>query len=662
MIRSRATAHAEIYQVVNQSTGQLKPLVLATAAACLALASAAAQATTCVSNVSSSQTSAITSCQSLVVSSGGAIDVSGVTAVTVNTSNETASSIANSGRITGSTAIYVQDTTQSTTITNSNGGVIIGQSYAVNRNNAGSGQATTINNQGQLVGSIVATDLTNYSGGVVTLKNVVNSSDIRNSGLTGNATLSGNFTQESGGTLRVAIVSTSSEGSYSYLQAASVNLAGTLDVDVKADSGLSLTSGLSSFGIIHSTSGGISGQFSRVTDNSALFDFTTRLGAAVSGAQTLYIDAIRAVTVEQAARDNSNFPGLGAAQVLDSGASGLQQVVNALGQLGTTKEVSDAVSQTLPLQTGATTTATQDALSSVNQIVQARIEGSSGLSAGDAVYSDRYVWVKPFASLAEQNDRNGVAGYDAHTYGLTLGADGALSSRLRLGAALAYANINIDSKSSVAPQSSEVNVYQLVGYGSYSLDDRTNVNFQADVGQGRTHGDRQISLTQVTASSAFSSLTAHAGIGLGRSYVLDDSSSFTPSVRADYTWIKDDAYSETGAGALNLQVQGRKADSLVLALEGKLNKTLESGVQLQANLGVGYDTLNEKSSVVSAFAGASDAAFVTYGADTSPWQVRGGFGLTRKLANGMEVTGRYDAVYKTDFLNQTVSVKLRWMF
>lgn len=642
----------------GQPASKQKPLVLATAAAFFALAAGSAQATPCTTSVTTETTTAETVCSDLTVSSAGAIDVSGNTAVTISTGNEFSTSIDNSGRITGSTAIYLQDDSSSheTQIYNRSSGVIVGQSYAVNRAGGLEAQDISIYNQGQIAGSIVATDLLNYNGGVVTLKNGADRNDLRNSGTAGGAQLSGYFSQESGATLRVAIVSTSDEGSYSYLQAANVNLNGTLDVDVKANSGLSLSSGLSSFGIIHATNT-FNGTFSQITDNSALFNFEQRVVS-----NTLYIDAVRALTVEQAARDNSNTPGLGAAQVLDSGAAGLQEVVDALGQLATAQEVSDAVSQTLPLHTGASIAATQDALASVNQIVQARIEGSTGLSAGDQAFSDRHVWVKPFGSWAEQENRDGVAGYDARTRGLTVGIDGALSPQLRLGGALAYANIDIDGKSTVAKQSSEVDVYQLVGYGSYSLDERTNLNFQVDIGQGNSQGERRIAFTQSTASSDYDSFTAHAGLGIGRNYVLDERTSITPSLRADYTWIKDQAYSETGAGALNLQVQSRKSDALVLALEGKLIRDLGNGTQLQANLGVGYDTLNERSSIVSAFAGAPNAAFVTYGAEPSPWQVRGGFGLTHKTASGMEITGRYDALYKTDFLNQTVSVKLRWMF
>ncbi|WP_157725079.1 autotransporter outer membrane beta-barrel domain-containing protein [Vogesella sp. LIG4] len=489
------------------------------------------------------------------------------------------------------------------------------------------------------------------------------SSDIPNTGTSGFATLTGEYYQESGSTLRVAIVSTSGEVNYSYLSASSVQIDSnsTLDVDVKANSGLSLSSGIHKFEIIRA--GTINGQFSQITDNSALFNFVQSVGAGTATSNNaLYIEAVRALTVEQAARDNSNFPGVGAAQVFDSGASGLQGVIDKLAQLGTEKEVSNAVTQTLPLNNGAPAAATMDALSSVNQIVQARVEGSTGLSTGDDTASERYVWVKPFGSWADQKDRDGISGYDARTYGMTLGADGALSPKVRLGAAVAYANIDINGNSSVAPQSSKVDVYQLIGYGSYSLDSQSNVNFQLDVGQSRNQGERQIPLMGVTASSDYDSLTAHAGVGLGHNYTLSDSSSFTAAVRADYSWLKDKAYGETGAGALDLQVQGRSTEALVLGVDGKLNKNYDNGTQLQASLGVGYDTMNRQASIVSAFAGAPTANFVTYGAKPSPWQVRGGLGITRKLSSGLEITGRYDVLYKTDFLNQTLSVKLRWLF
>ena len=137
---------------------------------------------------------------------------------------------------------------------------------------------------------------------------------------------------------------------------------------------------------------------------------------------------------------------------------------------------------------------------------------------------------------------------------------------------------------------------------------------------------------------------------------------FTPSVRADYTWIKDESYSETGAGALNLNVDSRSTDQLILSAGGKLTHTLESQTKLDAYLGVGYDVINDEALITSVFAGGPGASFVTYGIDPSPWIGRAGLGLVHTLQSGMELSARYDTEFRQDFTNQTASIKARWSF
>jgi outer membrane autotransporter protein len=329
---------------------------------------------------------------------------------------------------------------------------------------------------------------------------------------------------------------------------------------------------------------------------------------------------------------------------------------------GQERQVSNAVSQSLPLLTGNSMTASQSSLTGINRVVQARIETNRGLSSGDGFYGDRNVWLKPFGSWANQHQRDGVAGYTADTYGLVGGIDRAVSPALRIGGAFAYAKTDIDGKSTVAPQNARLHVYQLVGYGSYSLDDRTELNFQADVGHNNSQGHRQISFASTVASSDYGSQSAHAGIGLGRSYALGGKTSFYPSVRADYTWIRDDSYTETGAGALNLQVDGRSTRALVIGVDGKLSHQVNAQTVLTANLGMGYDALNRNAAIVSAYAGAPTASFVTYGIAPSAWTSRGGVGAIYTTRNGFEVTGRYDVEYRESFVNQTVSAKMRWAF
>ncbi|WP_082133624.1 autotransporter outer membrane beta-barrel domain-containing protein [Vogesella sp. EB] len=365
-----------------------------------------------------------------------------------------------------------------------------------------------------------------------------------------------------------------------------------------------------------------------------------------------------ALNVQQSSTNQSNNPALNAATIIDA-TPNLQALFN---DLSTDQEISAAASQTLPLLTGGSMAAAGNALSGINKVIQARIESNRGLSAGDGFFGDKYVWVKPFGSWADQDDQQGVSGFKSTTTGVAFGVDSAVNDKLRLGTAMAYAKADVDSNSNVAKQSADVDVFQLVGYGSYSLGNNSEVNFQVDVGQNSNKGRRSIAFTNSTATSEYTSYTAHAGAGLGRTYQLSAATSITPSIRADYTWIKDKAYQESGAGLLNLNVGSRDSEEFVLGLDGKISHQLSDNTSLSANLGVGYDTMAKRSSITATFAGAPGAAFTTYGLDAEPWSARAGVGLTHTTANGTEITLRYDAEHREAFLNQTASLKARWAF
>jgi outer membrane autotransporter protein len=150
------------------------------------------------------------------------------------------------------------------------------------------------------------------------------------------------------------------------------------------------------------------------------------------------------------------------------------------------------MSQLLPSLGGSEDIALLNVMHNLNHIIQARQEREQGQSSGDVFYGDRRFWLKPFGSWANQDNRNGAAGYSADTYGMVFGADAEPSETNRIGVALAYAHSNMESTSSAAPQTARVNSYQLIGYGNHSLDDVTDINFQADVGKHDTDGHRDI--------------------------------------------------------------------------------------------------------------------------------------------------------------------------
>ena len=365
-------------------------------------------------------------------------------------------------------------------------------------------------------------------------------------------------------------------------------------------------------------------------------------------------------TAFSAASAMGNAPGYGAARVIDANPSMI--ALFTLAGLTSNQQVSNGVSQTLPILTGGSTLVTGNVLRDINGIIQARTESNLGLSSGDAFLGEKHVWLKPFGSWFDQSNQDSVTGYAGRVDGLAAGVDGAISPASRMGVALAYAQANLDGNSSSAPQSLKIDFYQLIGYGSYSLDPLNEINYQVDVGDNRNSGQRGILFMGQTANSSYDTFTAHAGVGIGHIMPLSSATTFVPSAWVDYTSIHDQSYSETGAGVFNLSVGAHTTQQLILSADGKLVHNLDNSTKFIANAGVGYDTLAKRASVTATFAGAPGMAFDTVGLSPSPWMLHGGIGFVKTVANGMEITAHYDVEGQTGFINQTVSAKLRWAF
>lgn len=322
-------------------------------------------------------------------------------------------------------------------------------------------------------------------------------------------------------------------------------------------------------------------------------------------------------------------------------------------------QVADAVLQTLPLMTGNSQLAAMNALNDIDDAVKARLDFNRGELTDAAMFTDRKVWMRPFGSWVDQKNRGDYYGYSGSTGGLVIGADANVTTELQLGLAFGYAQANIKGNTPIKSNSYDLDTYQVLGYGRYELGQGTELEFQAGVGMNKNKGTRQISYAGSTAKSSYDSTTASAGLGLRHQLRLNTSTTFTPEVRADYGWISDDGYTETGAQALNLIVKGRDHDQLMLSAGGYVSYDVKKGLALRAGLALGYDALNSQAQITSAYSGAPQTTFVTDGIDPSPWQLMGSLALVGELANGMQISATYGASYRQDFLNQNVSLNLR---
>ncbi|AOY99604.1 autotransporter outer membrane beta-barrel domain-containing protein [Cupriavidus sp. USMAHM13] len=503
------------------------------------------------------------------------------------------------------------------------------------------------------------------------------------------ATINGNYVQAASGVFQTGIGNDGSYGKLVVTGTADLSASNKLQVNVAGAP--SLVAGTTVQRSVLSAGSLVAGPALTVSDNSALFDFlATRNGNAVdlcvvrSGA-TSCTDAPagggdatpdtpaapgHAITVVSSVLSNQNTPALGAARVFDAliaqGAAApaaMASVITALGTLPTEQAVSDAVKQTLPLLTGGMASVNTAAMHATNRVIQSRQEANRGLSSGDDFVTDKQLWFKPVGSWAKQGDRDGVSGYSASTYGMLLGADRSLGDKTRVGAAFSYMHSRIDGNSAAASQSASVDGYRLIGYGSYSLDARTDVSVQADVGTGHNQGQRSIAFGGLNnrASSSYDSWNTHFGIGIGRIIDLASKTTLTPSLRADYTFFQDAAYTESGADALNLAVGKNSTRELILSTDFRLNQAITDKASFTANLGLGYDALASRSSVTAAFVGGG-GQFVTPGLPPARWLMRGGVGFLLVNNKAMEFSVRYDAEVRDRFTNQTASLKLRMPF
>lgn len=272
------------------------------------------------------------------------------------------------------------------------------------------------------------------------------------------------------------------------------------------------------------------------------------------------------------------------------------------------------------------------------------------------------VWMKPFGSRTNQGNENGAYGFKANTGGLILGADSMPTNDTRLGAAFAWGNSSANSNMSTS-QSQGTNMYQFIGYGAHALTDKVNVSFQANGGWNSNNSSRNIAFMGTTAKANYNSAVWHAGVGIDRPFYAGDTTTFIPAARFDYTWIKNQAYSETGAtNGLGLNVGAQTYQTSVLGIDGKIIHKLSDHNSVNANVGVGYNFSPTQTFVAASYQGAAAMQFTTTGVNPSAVMGRAGVGYTYKINTAVDVGIRYDIDFQSQYTNQTATAKAKWMF
>ncbi len=320
---------------------------------------------------------------------------------------------------------------------------------------------------------------------------------------------------------------------------------------------------------------------------------------------------------------------------------------------------SNAISQTIPLLAGAGSQATASAQRAFSQFVSARQNNLSGHGSGEEMLGNRDFWGRAYGGWGNQQTFGNVAGYSSSGGGLMLGADHVLSPRTNVGLVMGISNNSISANNSAAPSNLNINSYQIGGYGDHAIEKGLNWNYQINAALNQNTGSRNISFYGANANSSYNSYTGHVGTGLQKYIDANDQTRLTPFLRADYLTVQSNAYSESGAGALNLNVDQQVWSELYTTAGLKLDYELMPRIKLFTSVAAGYNVLNRQVVLASNYAGGGDA-FATYGLQLSPWLYSGGVGIGGMLQKGVELNMRYDVqATSSNYLNQIASAKLK---
>lgn len=408
-----------------------------------------------------------------------------------------------------------------------------------------------------------------------------------------------------------------------------------------------------------------------VSDNSLLFDFQ----AAING-NAVDLNIVDAVSVARVVQQAAAVPAaVGAAavapvldrQIAAAPRGDMANVVSALGRLPDAPSVARAAAQTLPRNLNAS--AIRASLGTINRVLASRIDigsssaGSSGLSYGDAA-ADRQVWLMPFESRTNQGDRDGQSGFSASTSGMAAGLESDLAFG-RVGLSYAYGSTSANGNTAVSGTAtrSRIESNLLALYGSMPLGPFA-LGWQADLGwnSNRLSRDMLFGGLKRTASSHYGTLDMHAGARLSQTVMLGEGLSLVPALQVDYTTLNSRAYSEDGAGALNLNVAAKRSNSLLVGAQGRLIYALNPRAQISGHAGASYDLLNDRNDMVAAYAGSPGQSFTAPGTAQSPWLFRSGLSYRYQLLENADISLRYDVEGRRGFINQSASLKGGWRF
>ncbi|MBF0252832.1 MAG: autotransporter domain-containing protein [Candidatus Omnitrophica bacterium] len=292
-----------------------------------------------------------------------------------------------------------------------------------------------------------------------------------------------------------------------------------------------------------------------------------------------------------------------------------------------------------------------DACSIIDRNSSGYQSGMTGISTGDIMEGsgtaeDIGIWAKGFGYFGEQGNRGSFDGYDIQTLGAVLAADTPLGPDTRIGVGFGYSQSEIDGKKSDA--NTDFDTYQATVYLRHQIED-WYMNASGSFGWNEYEGNRYISFTGVNrlAKADYNGQEYAAYVDTGYNFHINEFT-ITPVISMRYSHVNIGAYTETGAGALNLKVDSQSYDFLESGVGGKVAYDFKHNDQLYVPEIHGkwfHELMNPKMKQTTTFTAEGAGAITTEGVKSSDDTYNVGAGLSFTPFACSSVAFSIEAVY-----------------
>lgn len=333
------------------------------------------------------------------------------------------------------------------------------------------------------------------------------------------------------------------------------------------------------------------------------------------------------------------------------------------------EELLKVIKDTLPEESNGSGIATITSTDLIYDMIMDRLSGGgfavaqngdTGVAAGDAQLGGDgkwAIWGRAGVSRAKFTP-SGVNGFDADSWGMTIGIDGELAPNLRAGLGAFYLASDVEENGAGANATNDITGYGATAYFSYRPS-AWYVNGALGFGTNE-YDSRRLSIGGVNvANYDGTQFVARAEVG---HMFTSGQWDVTPSVGLRYNRVEMDAYTETGP--LPISVDGQTVESLraVAGVNARYSFLLESGAKLIPEFGV--KVLGELADPDQAITGSvvGGGAFTVQSVPRDDVSFGLGAGITWEVSDRFSLRITYDGELQSDYDEHALAAAVRFAF